>query len=97
MLYPKEISTPAWRPFRAFMFVAMGLSAVAPILHGLKLYGYKQLEDQMGLSWVVLEGVLYITGAVLYAVRLITISRTFEIKTDSVVDSSTRETQTRRI
>lgn len=50
------------------MFTAMGLSAVVPVLHGLKLYGYKQLEDQIGLSWLVLQGVLYIAGALIYAV-----------------------------
>ena len=50
------------------MFVAMGLSAVFPVLHGLQMYGYKQLEKQIGLSWLVTQGVLYITGAGLYAV-----------------------------
>ena len=50
------------------MFVAMGLSAVVPVLHGLQLYGYEQLEKQIGLSWVVLQGALYIAGAALYAV-----------------------------
>lgn len=50
------------------MFVAMGLSAVIPVLHGLRIYGYRQLEQQMGLTWVVSQGVLYIAGAALYAV-----------------------------
>ena len=50
------------------MFVAMGLSAVLPVLHGLQIYGYQELEQRMGLSWVVAQGVLYITGAGLYAV-----------------------------
>ena len=51
------------------MFVALGLSAVVPVLHGLKIYGYMQLEQRMGLSWVVSQGVLYILGAAIYAVR----------------------------
>ena len=50
------------------MFVAMGLSAVFPVLHGLQMYGYKQMESQIGLSWLVLQGVLYVTGAAIYAV-----------------------------
>jgi adiponectin receptor len=50
------------------MFVAMGLSAVVPVVHGLRMYGYRQLEDQIGLSWLVLQGVLYILGAAIYAV-----------------------------
>ncbi|KAF2788318.1 HlyIII-domain-containing protein [Melanomma pulvis-pyrius CBS 109.77] len=61
--------TPALRPFRALMFVLMGLSAVVPVLHGIKIYGLDQLRKTIGLDWVVLEGVLYIAGAGLYAAR----------------------------
>jgi len=67
VLYPK-FRSPEWRPVRAGMFVAMGLSAVVPVVHGTKLYGAAQLEQQMGLSWVVGQGVLYVFGAGLYAV-----------------------------
>lgn len=52
------------------MFVLMGLSAVAPILHGLKIYGFEQLRRTVGLDWVVLQGVLYILGAAIYAARV---------------------------
>lgn len=62
--------TPTWRPFRATMFVGMGLSAIFPVLHGLQIYGPSKLEDRIGLSWLVLQGVLYILGATIYAVRL---------------------------
>lgn len=51
------------------MFIAMGLCAVFPVLHGLKLYGLEQMQRQIGLFWVVLQGALYIFGAVLYARR----------------------------
>ncbi|KAH0604348.1 uncharacterized protein H6S33_006725 [Morchella sextelata] len=62
--------TPAWRPFRAAMFVAMGGSSVVPVLHGLRLYGWADLEERMGLSWMLAEGALYVTGAGLYAARV---------------------------
>jgi adiponectin receptor len=52
------------------MFVAMGTSAVVPVLHGIFLFGFAQLERQMGVSWLVLQGVLYISGAVIYAVSI---------------------------
>jgi adiponectin receptor len=52
------------------MFVSMGLSAIFPVLHGLKLYGTSQMRKQIGLSWLVLQGGLYILGAGIYAVRL---------------------------
>lgn len=63
-----QFRTPAWRPFRAFMFVCMGLSAVVPVVHGIRLYGVARLERQIGLSWLVAQGVLYVLGAAIYAV-----------------------------
>jgi hypothetical protein len=50
------------------MFVAMGLSAIFPVLHGLELYGADEMRNRIGLIWLVLEGFLYIMGAGLYAV-----------------------------
>lgn len=67
-VYPK-FRTPQWRPYRAAMFITMGLSSVWSVFHGVELFGYEQLGRQMGLSWMITEGVLYITGALLYAVR----------------------------
>jgi adiponectin receptor len=52
------------------MFVSMGLSAIFPVLHGLLRYGASQMRKQIGLSWLVLQGVLYILGAGIYAVSL---------------------------
>jgi adiponectin receptor len=54
------------------MFVAMGLSAVFPALHGIELHGIEDMQRKMGLSWVVLQGILYVLGAVIYAVSIIT-------------------------
>ena len=50
------------------MFVGFGLSAVVPVIHGLIIYGVEQLRQSMGLYWVVLQGLLYVLGAGLYAV-----------------------------
>jgi len=50
------------------MFVAMGLSAVFPVLHGLQIYSVEEMQDRIGLSWLLLQGFLYILGAGLYAV-----------------------------
>ncbi|KZM28356.1 integral component of membrane [Ascochyta rabiei] len=65
-----QFRTPALRPVRALMFVLMGLSAVFPVLHGIKLYGVGHLQRSIGLNWVVFQGVLYIVGAGLYAARV---------------------------
>lgn len=50
------------------MFVAMGLSAAIPVLHGIKIYGMAKMTGLMGMPWVVLQGVLYVLGAGIYAV-----------------------------
>lgn len=52
------------------MFVGLGVSGVVPVIHGLTIYGFQELDERMGLSWVLLQGVLYISGAVIYAVRI---------------------------
>ena len=62
--------TRFWRPYRAAMFIAMGLSAVFPVLHGLVVFGFQQMRKQIGLSWLVLQGALYILGAGIYAARV---------------------------
>ncbi|KAH8592526.1 hemolysin-III related-domain-containing protein [Bisporella sp. PMI_857] len=61
--------TPAWRPYRAGMFVAEGLSGIFPMLHGVQLYGFSGMFDRVGLAWILLEAFLYILGAGLYAAR----------------------------
>lgn len=58
-----------WRPYRASLFVAFGLSAVLPILAGLCYYGIKETWTRIQLKWVILEGVFYIFGAFLYGIR----------------------------
>jgi len=50
------------------MFVAMGLSAVVPIIHGTTIFGVAQLQRQIGLSWLISQGAMYILGAAIYAV-----------------------------
>jgi adiponectin receptor len=50
------------------MFVLMGLSAVFPVLHGLRMHGFEDMVGRIGLNWLVLQGFLYILGAGLYAV-----------------------------
>ncbi|KAF2500243.1 HlyIII-domain-containing protein [Lophium mytilinum] len=62
--------TPALRPFRAAMFIALGLSAVFPVLHGLDLNGIPAMRDLIGLDYVVAQGAFYIIGALIYACRV---------------------------
>lgn len=66
----EHFRTPDWRPYRAMMFVGLGVSGVIPVVHGLTIYGYQELNERIGLNWVLLQGVLYILGAFIYAVSL---------------------------
>ncbi|KAM3075690.1 hypothetical protein ACMFMG_007821 [Clarireedia jacksonii] len=62
--------TPAWRPYRAGIFVALGLAGgVVPTVRGVQMYGFTVMRERMGLTWVLLEGFFYILGASLYAAR----------------------------
>lgn len=64
----EHFRTPEWRPYRALMFVGLGVSSVIPVAHATSIYGFQELNQRMGLSWVILQGALYISGAVIYAV-----------------------------
>jgi adiponectin receptor len=66
----EHFRTPQWRPYRALMFIGLGMSGVVPILHALTRSGFADLHQRMGLGWVVLQGVLYIVGATFYAVSV---------------------------
>jgi adiponectin receptor len=61
---------PAFRPLRAALFVAMGLSAILPVFHGLLVLGYAELRHRIALHWLASQGALYIFGAGLYAARV---------------------------
>ncbi|KAG5931895.1 hypothetical protein E4U53_001553 [Claviceps sorghi] len=65
----EKFRTPEWRPYRASMFIGLGLSGIVPVVHGLSIYGYSGLENRMSISWVISQGAMYIFGAVLYAMR----------------------------
>ena len=42
--WAEQIRTPKWRPYRAKMFIALGLSGFIPVYHGVIFYGYMGLQ-----------------------------------------------------
>lgn len=62
--------TPEWRPYRAMMFIGLGVSGVFPVIHGVAIYGFQELNERMGLKFVIAQGALYILGAGIYAARV---------------------------
>ena len=53
---------------QAAVFASMALTATVPSVHGITLYGAAQFHRQIGLSWLLTQGLLYLVGAAIYAV-----------------------------
>ena len=70
MTMSPRFRTPQWRRIRATMFVAMGLSAIIPVVHGVQSFGLSHMNKTIALPWLVTQGALYVTGAAIYAARM---------------------------
>ncbi|KAJ6543820.1 hemolysin-III related-domain-containing protein [Mycena sp. CBHHK59/15] len=64
-----EYAKPTHRGARTGVFIALGLSAVAPISHSLLMRGVHKVSE-LGFGWVAFSGALYIAGGLLYANRI---------------------------
>ncbi|KAJ5605224.1 hypothetical protein N7510_010378 [Penicillium lagena] len=67
VVHPR-LQSKEWRTLRLSTFVATALSAFAPIIHASCLFPYEQLDQQAGLRYYYLEGLVLITGVFFYAV-----------------------------
>ncbi|XP_066251804.1 adiponectin receptor protein isoform X1 [Euwallacea similis] len=65
-----KFSESGWRPFRAAVFMTFGLSGIVPAIHFGVVEGWFTHVSQKSLGWLILMGVLYIVGAMLYALRV---------------------------
>ncbi|KAI9556501.1 hypothetical protein GHT06_016290 [Daphnia sinensis] len=61
---------PKFRPFRAGIFIAFGLSGAIPAIHYAVMEGWVNAVSYASLGWLILMGSLYILGALLYAGRI---------------------------
>ena len=52
------------------MFIGLGLSGVIPAMHVVITDGFWSAVNDSALGWLCLMAVLYIVGAVIYAVRI---------------------------
>ncbi|KAJ5923412.1 hemolysin-III channel protein Izh2 [Penicillium verhagenii] len=59
-----------WRTFRVGTFMAMGVSAIAPLLHGIMLFGFRQMMRQSGAPYYIVEVLLLGLGAIIYTTRI---------------------------
>ncbi|KAH9939918.1 HlyIII-domain-containing protein [Amylocystis lapponica] len=65
-----EYSKPTHRGARTAVFIALGLSGVAPVSHGVITHGFNRVCYEMGFGWLLPSAALYISGALLYANRI---------------------------
>ena len=61
--------SPEYRTFRATLFLVMGLSGIAPIIHKLILH-YHEPEALYTTFYEVVMGIFYVLGALIYATRI---------------------------
>ena len=61
---------PAYRRARFYMYTFLGASTFFPIIHGLFIYGYDEVNRRMSLDHFLGLGVLNFSGAVIYAARI---------------------------
>ena len=64
-----RFSEPRYRPLRAGVFCAMGLSGVVPTAHYVITDGVQSLFEDVSFHWLLLMAALYLLGAFLYATR----------------------------
>lgn len=65
-----KFSEPRFRALRAGVFISFGLSGVIPAIHIVSTLGFWVAVNKCSLGWLALMAVLYITGAIIYAVRI---------------------------
>ncbi|MCJ1313278.1 hypothetical protein MMC25_006955 [Agyrium rufum] len=65
-----KIKGREWRWLRTSAFVVTGLSGFAPIAHSLMRYGLQLSWEQSGLPYYLLEGVLFLCGALIFSMRI---------------------------
>ncbi|XP_059150574.1 adiponectin receptor protein-like [Physella acuta] len=65
-----KFAQPQYRPLRAGVFIALGLSGVIPAMHYVITDGFWHAINFAALGWLVLMALLYIVGAVIYAARI---------------------------
>ncbi|RVD83493.1 uncharacterized protein DFL_007880 [Arthrobotrys flagrans] len=59
-----------YRTFRTLTFVGTGLSWIALLVHGVRLFGIEKMMKQFGMPCYFLERLLLAIGAAFYGTRI---------------------------
>ncbi|KAI8579882.1 hypothetical protein K450DRAFT_239531 [Umbelopsis ramanniana AG] len=66
----KHFRTPTYRWMRTSLFLAMGLSGIIPICHGIINFGFAMAFQSISLGHMIAMGAFYVVGALLYGHRI---------------------------
>ncbi|GLH15686.1 ADIPOR-like receptor [Gryllus bimaculatus] len=66
----EKFSEPRFRPLRAGLFLAFGLSGLIPAVHYAIKEGWMNAVSHASLHWLFIMGGLYVVGALIYAWRV---------------------------
>ncbi|KAK3358134.1 mPR-like GPCR protein [Lasiosphaeria hispida] len=58
-----------FRIFRTLTFVGLGTSGIAPLIHGITMFGWSQMVKQSGMPYYLVEGGFLLTGSFFYATK----------------------------
>ncbi|KAG0257451.1 hypothetical protein DFQ27_005142 [Actinomortierella ambigua] len=64
-----KFRTPQYRWVRSCLFLAMGLSGLFPVIHGIILYGFPLAREAVALDYMFCMGASYVIGALIYGSR----------------------------
>ncbi|KAG0340939.1 hypothetical protein BG004_006220 [Podila humilis] len=62
--------TPQFRWVRSGLFLALGLSALFPVIHEIVLYGFVMAQQAVALNYMFCVGGAYVFGALIYGSRV---------------------------
>ncbi|KAG0379250.1 hypothetical protein BGX24_001136 [Mortierella sp. AD032] len=65
-----KFRSPQFRWVRSGLFLAMGLSGLFPIIHGIVLYGFPMAQRAVALNYMFCMGAAYVIGALIYGSRV---------------------------
>ncbi|KAF8600336.1 HlyIII-domain-containing protein [Ceratobasidium sp. AG-I] len=65
-----DYATPAYRWARTFVFYALGIVALVPLVHAYFAYGLERMQNEMGFHWLSSCICFYVVGGLIYGCRV---------------------------
>lgn len=65
-----QFRSPKWRKVNATLLITIGWSGGIPMTHAVQKWGRKQVDGQMGWDLLLIGAYCYVTGGLIYAVRI---------------------------